>query len=192
MKTIVQAYIKGTKRIGYAIGEFTSWFGLGILVTVLIAVVAGGLGLNQLLEWGFYIPILGEGLTINGIFDLEWHFFAVMVMFGGTYGYLENTHVRSDLIYASLPDHKKAWIDTIGDLFLLIPFCVIMTHLSWKFMMRSYKFSEQSDYGGLVDRFVVKSAMPLGFALLALVVFGRVLSRFVEVDGKKPVISFKK
>jgi TRAP-type mannitol/chloroaromatic compound transport system permease small subunit len=36
------------------------------------------------------------------------------VMLGGTYAYLDDKHVRSDLIYGGLSWRVQRWIDTIG------------------------------------------------------------------------------
>jgi TRAP-type mannitol/chloroaromatic compound transport system permease small subunit len=146
----------------------------------MVAVVAGTMGSNEMLEWGIDIPILGTKLTINGVFDLEWHFFAVMVMVGGTYAYLDDEHVRSDMFYASLSSKKKVWIDTIGDVFFLLPFSAIMVWLSSGFVMRSFNASEGSDYGGLVDRFLIKATIPAGFSILFIIVLARVIKRLID------------
>lgn len=178
MKLLVNI-LDAIEWLGRRLGEVTSWLILGTLATVLVAVVAGALGANEMLIWGVPLPLLGEKLTINGIFDLEWHFFALMVMVGGTYAYQDDSHVRSDLFYGNFSERKKRWIDQLGDVFLLLPFSVVMTWLSWGFVVRAYNAGEKSDYGGLVDRFLIKSVIPLGFALLSVVVLSRVVRRLL-------------
>jgi len=138
-----------------------------------------------MLSWGVDLPILGTKLTINGIFDLEWHFFAVMVMVGGTYAYLDDKHVRSDLIYADLSPKVKAWIDSIGDIIFLLPFAAVMIWLSTSFVARAFKSGEASDYGGLVDRFLIKSTIPIGFSILFIVVLARIIKRFIDLGENK-------
>ncbi len=182
LKTILLSFARVVETIGRKLGEITSWFALGILASVLTAVVAGAMGANEMLSWGVHIPLLGDNLTINDVFDLEWHFFAVMVMAGGTYAYLDDRHVRSDLIYAGLSDRAKKWIDTIGDVFLMMPFAAVMCWLSMSFVGRSYRAGEQSDYGGMIDRFAIKSVIPIGFAILFLVLLARVIRRFLDDD----------
>ena len=108
MMPVIKSLIDGTEWFGRRLGEVTSWLILGTLISVLTAVIAGALGANEILNWGIDLPLLGSALTINGVFDLEWHFFAIMVMAGGTYAYLDDQHVRSDLIYSGLsPKGKK-------------------------------------------------------------------------------------
>jgi len=81
---VLKSIVVAIERFGRWLGEITSWLVLGTLFSVLVAVIAGAMGANEMLSWGVDLPILGTKLTINGIFDLEWHFFAIMVMVGGT------------------------------------------------------------------------------------------------------------
>jgi len=168
---------------GRRLGEITSWLALGTLVSVLVAVIASAMRANIMLDWGGDIPLFGDDLTVNDVIDLEWHFFAIMVMVGGTYAYLDDKHVRSDLIYGGMTRRGKRWIDTIGDVFLMLPFAGVMCWLSIGFMMRSYNSSEGSDYGGMLDRFLIKSTIPIGFAILFLVILARVIRRFLDDEA---------
>ena len=171
------------ERLGRWLGEVTSWLALGVLVSVLVAVIASALRMNEIIGWGGEIPLFGDNLTVNDVIDLEWHFFAIMVMAGGTYAYLDDKHVRSDLIYAGLSPSKKKWIDSLGDIFLMLPFVAVMCWLSVGFVMRSYNSSEGSDYGGMLDRFLIKSTIPIGFAVMFLVILARVIRRFLDGDA---------
>lgn len=170
------------ERIGRWLGEITSWLALGVLASVLVAVIASAMRANIMLDWGVDIPLFGDNLTVNDVIDLEWHFFAIMVMIGGTYAYLDDKHVRSDLIYSGLSESKKKWVDTLGDVFLMMPFAAVMCWLSIGFVMRSYNSSEGSDYGGMLDRFLIKSTIPIGFAILFLVILARVIRRLLDDD----------
>lgn len=170
------------ENIGRKLGEITSWLVLGTLVSVLVAVIASAMRANIMLDWGVDIPLFGDTLTVNDVIDLEWHFFAIMVMLGGTYTYLDDKHVRSDLIYGGLSWRGKRWIDTIGDVFLMMPFAAVMCWLSIGFMMRSYNSGEGSDYGGMLDRFLIKSTIPIGFGILFIVILARVIRRFLDSE----------
>ena len=180
MKQLVVVIARFIERIGRWLGEITSWLVLGTLASVLVAVIASAMRANELLNWGVELPLFGDNLTVNDVIDLEWHFFAVMVMIGGTYAYLDDKHVRSDLIYANLSRKGKRWIDTLGDVFLMLPFTAVMWWLSIGFVMRSYRTSEGSDYGGMLDRFLVKSTIPIGFGIMFIIIVARVLRRFMD------------
>lgn len=182
MKQLLVKIARLVERIGRWLGEITSWLALGILASVLVAVVASALRANVMLNWGIDIPLFGDNLTVNDVIDLEWHFFAIMVMIGGTYAYMDDKHVRSDLIYTGLSHSKKKWVDTLGDVFLMMPFTAVMCWLSIGFVMRSYRSSEGSDYGGMLDRFLIKSSIPIGFAILFLVILARVIRRLLDEE----------
>ena len=189
MKQLLVIVARLIERIGRWLGEITSWLALGVLASVLVAVIASAMRANIMLDWGIDIPLFGDNLTVNDVIDLEWHFFAIMVMVGGTYAYMDDKHVRSDLIYAGLSDSKKKWIDTLGDVFLMMPFAAVMCWLSTGFVMRSYNSSEGSDYGGMLDRFLIKSTIPIGFAILFLVILARVIRRLLDDDLAKSTYS---
>lgn len=185
MIKLLVTFARLIEKIGRWLGEITSWLALGTLASVLVAVIASAMRANIMLDWGVDIPLFGDNLTVNDVIDLEWHFFAIMVMLGGTYAYLDDQHVRSDLIYGDLSWRGKRWIDTIGDVFLMLPFVGVMCWLSIGFMMRSYNSGEGSDYGGMLDRFLIKSAIPIGFAILFLVILARVILRFLDDEALK-------
>ena len=185
MKLPLVKTARAIERFGRWLGEISSWLALGVLASVLVAVIASALRANVMLDWGADIPLFGDNLTVNDVIDLEWHFFAIMVMIGGTYAYLDDKHVRSDLIYAGLSNRKKKWVDTIGDVFLMLPFAAVMCWLSIGFVMRSYNSSEGSDYGGMLDRFLIKSTIPIGFAIMFIVILARVIRRLLDDDLAK-------
>ena len=180
IKQVLLGAANAIETFARRLSEITSWLALGVLVSVLLAVIASALRANVILSWGVEIPLFGDNLTVNDIIDLEWHFFAIMVMVGGTYAYLDDKHVRSDLIYAGLSDSKKKWINSLGDVILMLPFTAVMCWLSIGFVMRSFNSSEGSDYGGMLDRFLIKSTIPIGFAILFLVILARVVRRFLD------------
>lgn len=156
-------------------GRISSWLILPIIFCVLAAVVGGILRLSQLATWDHSILLFGDQLSIIGLTELQWHLLSVMVMLGGAYALEQDRHVRVDMMYAKVGPKWRATIDTIGDLFFLLPFCAIVAWLSIRFVDMSIQSNEQSDYGGLIDRYLVKSFVPIGLGLLFLTGFGRVL-----------------
>jgi TRAP-type mannitol/chloroaromatic compound transport system permease small subunit len=103
--------------------------------------------------------------------ELEWHLFALVFLLGGAYTLKHDEHVRVDILYRSrfVSDKGRAWIDVIGTLLFLVPFCVLILITSWPFVENAFYYQEGSpDPGGLPYRFVLKSAILLGFALMLL------------------------
>jgi len=169
-------------RAGYALASASAWPGrvaawliLIIIVTVLGAVLGGLYRMNVIIEWGGSIPLFGEHLTLTGVTELQWHLFGVMVMLGGAYAVFTDRHIRVDFLYSRLPTHWQRIIDLVGDLVFLIPFCIFVAWLSQNFIHIAYISGEKSDYGGLVDRYLIKTIIPIGFTTLGIAAVGRVL-----------------
>lgn len=103
--------------------------------------------------------------------ELEWHIFSMIFLLGAAYTFKHDDHVRLDLFYQSkyMNDLKRAWVNIIGGVFFLIPFCLLVIVSSWPFVSQSFIHMEGSpDPGGLPWRWLLKAAIPLGFILLIL------------------------
>lgn len=103
--------------------------------------------------------------------ELEWHLFALLFLIGMAYTHKHDGHVRVDIVFRSrlLNDRQRALINVLGTVCFLIPFCVVVLVSSWPFVYNAWLFSETSpDPGGLAHRFLIKSALLVGFGLLLL------------------------
>ena len=101
--------------------------------------------------------------------EMEWHFFSVMFLLGISYALTSESHVRVDFIYDNLSKKKKAFINIIGTVFMLIPFSVLIVYGSYEFVYDAYDMNEISqDPGGLTHRWIIKAMIPFGFALLII------------------------
>ena len=171
--------------IGAWPGKVSSWLILPIIVCVLAAVIGGMMRLSQLATWDQSILLFGDQLSIIGLVELQWHLLAVMVMLGGAYALHQDRHVRVDMIYAKVDPKWRATLDAVGDLIFLLPFCAIVAWLSLSFVEMAIRSGEQSDYGGLTDRYLVKAIVPIGLGLLFLTGLGRVLRNIGFLLGSR-------
>lgn len=106
-----------------------------------------------------------------GLQELQWHLFSIIFLLGAAYTLKHDGHVRVDIIYKGrwMNDELRAWVNVIGGLLFLVPFCLLIINASWEFVYNSYIFQEASpDAGGLAYRFLIKAAIPIGFSLLLL------------------------
>jgi len=149
-------------------GRVLSWLTVIILALVLGFILLSALRLNLLFDWGFAIPLFGERLMLNGVGELQWHLFGVMVLMGAPFVLFENGNVRVDFIYGNLKPRTQKIIDIIGNIVFLLPFVAILFWFSLGFVERSFLSGEQSDYGGLIDRYLIKSVFPVAYGLLFL------------------------
>jgi TRAP-type mannitol/chloroaromatic compound transport system permease small subunit len=120
----------------------------------------------------------------NGWLELQWYMFAILVMFGASYTFKRNEHVRVEIFYLFLTERGQLWLDMIGTLFFLIPSCLLLAYLSWPFFMQAYSVGEMSGNAGGLVRWPIKFVIPAGFVLLALQGVSEVIKRIAALKGE--------
>lgn len=120
----------------------------------------------------------------NGWLELQWYMFAVLVMFGASYTFKRNEHVRVEILYLMLSERGQLWLDLIGTLFFLIPSCLLLAYLSWPFFMQAYHVNEMSGNAGGLIRWPIKFVIPAGFVMLALQGLSEVIKRVAALRGE--------
>ena len=61
--------------------------------------------------------------------DLVRFWYAALYLFASAYALMHEGHVRVDVLYTDFSERNKAWINSIGSLFLGIPLCLIILFL---------------------------------------------------------------
>ncbi len=120
--------------------------------------------------------------------ELEWHLFALMFLLGGAYTLKHDDHVRVDIFYQSrfVSARGRAWINTIGTVLFLFPFCLLILITSWPFVENAFYYNEGSpDPGGLPYRFILKGAILLGFVLIMLQGLAELLKNIQILKNKE-------
>ena len=161
-----------------AISEGIDWLNqrLGDVCNFLVlaaCVVSAG---NAMIRYAF-------GYSSNSWLEMQWYMFAIFVMFGASYTFKRNEHVRVEILYLMLSERGQLWLDMIGTLFLLIPSCLLLSYLSWPFFMQAYNVGEISSNAGGLVRWPIKIVVPVGFVLLALQGLSEVIKRIAALKG---------
>ncbi|MEM7226302.1 MAG: TRAP transporter small permease subunit [Pseudomonadota bacterium] len=116
--------------------------------------------------------------------ELEWHFHVVLFAFLLGWAYLKDTHVRIDLVRERLSERTQWWIELLGVCLFLLPYCALVIYFTYDFTVRSFDNQEISASAtGLTHRWIIKSAIPIGFSLLALSGITVLLRKIVELFG---------
>lgn len=108
------------------------------------------------------------GSNSNGLLEAQWYMFAAMVMLGAAYTLKVNEHVRVDLLYGSVSERTRTWIDLLGGLFCLMPMCVLMITITWPWFMDAWISNEGSSNAGGLVRWPVRLVLPVGFFFVLL------------------------
>ncbi|GKY87750.1 TRAP transporter small permease subunit [Sinisalibacter aestuarii] len=149
-------------------GRIVAWLLLPMVLFVCVAVFAAAARLNGFFTWETDIFLLGTEIGPTSVTDAQWHIFGLLVMLGGGWTYLENRHVRVEVLSEHMPRKARAVVEILGIAIFLLPFCWLAANFGYRFALSSFSTGEGSSYGGLQDRWVLKASLPVGFILLAL------------------------
>lgn len=121
-----------------------------------------------------------------GLQEMEWHLFAIIFLIGAAYTLKEGGHVRVDILFIHFNKKTKAWVDMMGSLIFLIPFCIMVIYSTQKYVGNSWAVREISpDPGGLPARYLLKAMIPTGFFLLILQGFSEMFKNLFVIVGYK-------
>lgn len=152
------------------VGKFSMWL---ILLTTLIS--AGNAIVRKIFN-----------VSSNGLLEIQWYLFAAVFLMGAGYGFLKNSHVRIDFIATKLSARTRNWIDVVGILAVLLPFCAISIVLSWPLFTNALASGEMSQNAGGLIRWPAYALIPLGFSLLALQGLSELIKRIAFLRGLGP------
>ncbi len=106
--------------------------------------------------------------------EIQWHLYAIGFLLGMAGAYVNDAHIRVDVVRGRFSPVTQAWIELYGTLLLLLPFLLLVCVASVPFLTYSYGTSEVSEApGGLPYRWFVKSFLLTGFVLLLLTAVAR-------------------
>ena len=140
-------------RLNTAVGHAASWCALAIVLI------------------GFAVVLLRDVLGLGSIWLQESILYAHAALFllAAAWTLKEGGHVRVDVFYANASPRAKAWIDLLGTLFFLLPFCFAILWFSLPYVQRSWAILERSrEASGLPLVFLLKTLIPVFAVLLAL------------------------
>ncbi|OIP19670.1 MAG: C4-dicarboxylate ABC transporter substrate-binding protein [Comamonadaceae bacterium CG_4_9_14_3_um_filter_60_33] len=157
-------------KITTGVGKFTMWL---ILATTLIS--AGNAIVRKIFN-----------VSSNGLLEIQWYLFAAVFLMGAGYGFLNNSHVRIDFIATRLSARTRNWIDVIGIVGVLFPFCILSVALSWPLFTNAFASGEMSQNAGGLIRWPAYGLIPLGFGLLMLQGVSELIKRFAFLFDRGP------
>lgn len=150
---MIKAFIKRVGQLSDFVGRIAGW-----LCTILMLLIGYDVAVKYTLNY-----------SNAAIFELQWHLFALIFLLGAPYTLKKDRHVRVDVFYSRFSKKQQAWVNLLGVLIFLLPFCLVVIDKSWIYARNSYLMNEGSpDPVGLPYRFIIKGSMVFAFVLLAL------------------------
>ena len=121
-------------RLSRATGRVTAWLTLFMVITTFVIVV---------MRYAFDVGLIWMQESVTWMH-------AVVFMVGAAYTLGREDHVRVDIFYREMNARRRAWVDVLGVLILLLPMCGFLGIKAWDFVALSWSLKEASrESGGL-------------------------------------------
>jgi TRAP-type mannitol/chloroaromatic compound transport system permease small subunit len=169
-------FVRAIDRLNEAIGHAIAWLTLAMVLLAAGNAVARYLG-----------RFIGWNLSSNAYLELQWYLFSAVFLLGAAYALRRGAHVRVDVFYSRLSTRGKAWVDLLGTLLMLLPFCALSLWLSWPSVSGSWAIRETSPDPGGLARYPIKSLILVCFALLLLQGIAEAVRQVAILRGEGPV-----
>lgn len=181
-------------RLRLTIDRLSGWFGgvSQVLVWVILVVGLFNVVTRYTSRW------LSKDLIVAQMFEGQSMIFAYLGLFGLAYGLRDGVNPRVDFWWADYNDRRKALLDVVLHIILLIPFCWLALRVLWTPTMRSFgqnfdgswdtwkvwQIWEASPDAGGLPRAPIRGALLLAFFLLLLQVIAEVIKNSMILIGR--------
>jgi TRAP-type mannitol/chloroaromatic compound transport system permease small subunit len=174
--------LRGFLAFSHAIDVFNRWISrIAVWLVLVAALLSAGnaffrYSINEIIQLAKKyekLAVLQDvlnayGSNSNSFLEGQWYMFAAIAMFGAAYTLKVNEHVRVDLLYGSVSERTRTWIDLLGSIFCLMPFCLVMMYVTWPWFLEAWHNNEISTNAGGLVRWPVKLITPVGFGFVLL------------------------
>ena len=122
------------------------------------------------------VALVGTNVILRYLFrigpmelqELEWHLISPIALIGMSYALRHNDHVRVDIFYDKFRVETQNLVDMLAALALIVV-SILIIDFSIGFVGQAYFIDEGSpDPGGLPHRWLLRSFIPIGFAILTM------------------------
>jgi TRAP-type mannitol/chloroaromatic compound transport system permease small subunit len=175
--------MRGLLKISHVIDNLSEFLGrIAIYLTLLLVVI------------GFYNVVaryvgrfIGQNLSSNRFIETQWYIFSIIFFLMFAYNLKHDVNVRVDFLYAKWSPRRKAWVDLIGTLLVLIPFCIMGIWVTINPVVFSWTLWEMSPDPGGLPRAPIKSFILVAFGVLLLQAVAQAIKYAAVLTGHSEV-----
>jgi len=169
MKRILTNTSNFIDLINEHIGKAVSWLTL-FMVIIMFGIVLMRYALNE------------GSIAIQ---ESVMYMHAIVFMLGAAFTLKRDGHVRVDIFYHKMSTRKRAIVNFLGNLFLLLPVCIFIFWSSWEYVLEAWRIGETSrEAGGLPWTYILKSTILFMAILLILQAIADMLRNLLEIMSK--------
>jgi TRAP-type mannitol/chloroaromatic compound transport system permease small subunit/uncharacterized membrane protein YhaH (DUF805 family) len=119
--------------------------------------------------------------------ELEWHLISPIALIGMCYALRHNDHVKVDIFYDKFRVETRNFVDMLAALALIVT-SVLIIDFATGFVGQAYFVDEGSpDPGGLPHRWLLRSFIPISFAILTMQAVSNLLKTNVLVFRRRRI-----
>lgn len=158
---------RGIDAFTFRLGKAVGWL---ILAAVLVSAI------NASVRFAF-------NMSSNAWLEMQWYLFSAVFLLASAYTLQMNEHIRIDIVSSRLSKRTRDWIEIIGNLFFLMPLCLVMIYTSVPFAIRAYTSAEYSSSAGGLILWPAKVLIPLCFIILMAQGVSELIKRVAIMQG---------
>ena len=163
---------RGIDTVTTLIGKVTWWTTLLMIAIGVLNVVTRYVG-----------RALGVSLGGTSYFVLQTYAYDFVFLMAAAYVMRHDGHVRVDIVFTTLSQRARAWIDVLGTLLFLLPFCWLGIHFSLRYVASSWRQGEVNLLAGGLPVYPIKTLIPIAFGLLVLQALSEMIKNVAFLRG---------
>lgn len=176
-------------KISRGIDAFTDFVGNHVTDYIVLLTILVGFYNVVVRYLGRYIELQ---LSSNVYIELQWYLFSMIFFLGFAYVLKHNVNVRVDFLYANWSERTRAWVDFIGTLIFIVPFCILGIYVTIVPVSFSWGFLPNGAWGGSIEwspdanglpRAPLKSMIIVAFAMLLLQAIAQLIKYAAIING---------
>ena len=165
--------------------------GLSVYLVLLTFVVGFG---NVVLR--YVGEAIGKRLTSNVFIELQWYLYTLIFLFSFGFILKNGINVRVDFWFANQSKKRQAWIDFVGHILALIPFCLLALWATWDPVLSSWGLRPDGSWGNWemspdpngLPRAPIKSMIIVAFVMLLLQSFSEMIKLYAILRGQDHLV----
>lgn len=166
---------------------------LGFVIDWLV-VLTVGIGFYNVIA-RYLGRLIGIKLSSNVLIELQWYLFSILFLVGFAYILKHGDNVRVDFLYTNFTQKQRSFVDFLGTVLFLIPFCAIGIWVTFNPVLQSWgrlpdgsweTWEISPDTNGL-PRAPIKTMIPLGLSLLLLQSISQAIKYLAILSGYEEV-----
>jgi TRAP-type mannitol/chloroaromatic compound transport system permease small subunit len=175
--------VRGLLRVAHGIDRVSELAGKIAIYLTLLLVALGFYNVAARYAGRF----IGQNLSSNRFIETQWYIFSVIFFLMFAYNLRHDVNVRVDFLYSTWSRTRKTWIDLIGTVLFLIPFCILGIWMTIDPVLFSWRLWEMSPDPGGLPRAPIKTFIIVAFVLLLLQAIAQVIKYIAVLTGHSEI-----